>query len=58
MSLMGLSLAPVFLVRTKSCFFPTQMPVRAYNGELSSINEYYQQLSVQYGEVIELKNRR
>ncbi|MBE0348666.1 alpha/beta hydrolase-fold protein [Pseudoalteromonas peptidolytica] len=34
-------------------FFPTQMPVRAYNGELSSINEYYQQLSVQYGEVIE-----
>ncbi|PCK32701.1 alpha/beta hydrolase-fold protein [Pseudoalteromonas piscicida] len=34
-------------------FMPTQMPARAYTGELSSITKYYQQLSAQYGEVIE-----
>ncbi|MDP4486497.1 alpha/beta hydrolase-fold protein [Pseudoalteromonas piscicida] len=34
-------------------FLPTQMPARAYTGELSSITKYYQQLSAQYGEVFE-----
>ena len=34
----------------QNLFLPVQMPLRAYNGETSSIADYYQLLSKQYGE--------
>jgi uncharacterized protein len=34
----------------QNLFLPLQMPFRAYNGDPSSIGDYYQRLSKQYGE--------